>query len=68
MSKTYKQGYFYVISFIKTDMGTLLRDVSSRHQPGKKKSEVGWLLLSLGAKTSGEQTLLMMAVFQLKNL
>lgn len=67
MSKAYKQSYFYVISFIKTDMGTLLRDASSRHQPGKK-AEVGWLLSSLGAKTSGEQALLMMAVFQLKNL
>lgn len=49
-------------------MGTLLRDVSSRLWPGKKKSEVGWLLSSLAAKTSGEQALLMMAVFQLKNL
>lgn len=67
MSKAYKQSYFCVISFIKTDMGTLLRDVSSRHRPGKK-SEVGWLLSSLGAKTSGEQALLMMAVFQFKNL
>lgn len=49
-------------------VGTLLRDVSSRHQPGKKKSEVGWLLSSLRAETSGEQALLMMAVLQLKTL
>ena len=30
-----------------------MRGGSRRHQPGMKESEVGWLLSSLGAKTSG---------------
>lgn len=71
MSKAHKHSYHHVICFIKTDVSwssALLRGGSSRHQPGMKESEVGWLLSSLGAKTSGEQALLMMAAFQLKNL
>lgn len=68
MAKAHKQGYD-VIFFIKSDRRqsrTLLRGGRSRHQLGVKKSEVGWLHSSLGAKTSGEQALLMMAAFQLK--
>lgn len=71
MSKARKHSYHHVICFIKTDVWwsrALLRGGSCRHQPGMKEPEVGWLLSSLGAKTSGEPALLMMAVFQLKNL